>query len=69
MTVKIGTEDDEGVVIREISKFSRLFDVSPVTYPAYQGGRLRRPIDGWQRARDSGALKNAINNEWRVSAC
>ncbi len=29
-------QDDEGIVIREISKFSRLFDVSPVTYPAYQ---------------------------------
>ncbi|MHC0027071.1 HK97 family phage prohead protease, partial [Enterobacter vonholyi] len=28
-------EDEEGVVIREISRFSRLFDVSPVTYPAY----------------------------------
>ncbi|EKN4012909.1 HK97 family phage prohead protease, partial [Yersinia enterocolitica] len=29
-------EDEEGIVIREISKFSRLYDVSPVTYAAYQ---------------------------------
>lgn len=29
-------EDEEGIVIRKISKFSRLYDVSPVTYAAYQ---------------------------------
>jgi hypothetical protein len=29
-------EDDEGVLIRTIHKFQRLFDVSPVTFPAYQ---------------------------------
>jgi hypothetical protein len=28
-------EDSEGRVIRTIKKFKRLFDVSPVTYPAY----------------------------------
>lgn len=55
-------EDDEGVVIREISKFSRLFDVSPVTYPAYQEADSGvRSMKAWQDARDSGALHNAIN--------
>ncbi|NNF65979.1 MAG: HK97 family phage prohead protease [Gammaproteobacteria bacterium] len=29
------TEDDEGRVIRTINKVRRLYDVSPVTYPAY----------------------------------
>lgn len=28
-------EDDDGRVIRTIKKFKRLYDVSPVTYPAY----------------------------------
>ena len=55
-------QDDEGIVIREISKFSRLFDVSPVTYPAYQEADSGvRSMKAWQEARDSGALKNAIN--------
>jgi HK97 family phage prohead protease len=29
-------EDDEGVIVREIHKIERLYDVSPVTYPAYE---------------------------------
>lgn len=28
-------EDEDGVIIRTITKFGRLFDVSPVTFPAY----------------------------------
>ncbi|WP_370548621.1 HK97 family phage prohead protease [Edwardsiella tarda] len=55
-------EDDEGIVIREISRFSRLFDVSPVTYPAYQEADSGvRSMKAWQEARDSGALAQAIN--------
>lgn len=55
-------EDDEGIVIREISRFSRLFDVSPVTYPAYQEADSGvRSLKAWQEARDNGALKLAIN--------
>ena len=55
-------EDDEGIVIREISLFSRLFDVSPVTYPAYQEADSGvRSMKAWQEARDSGALAQAIN--------
>lgn len=29
-------EDDEGRIIRTIKKFRQLYDVSPVTYPAYE---------------------------------
>ena len=55
-------EDEEGVVIREISQFSRLYDVSPVTYPAYQEADSGvRSMKAWQEARESGALQNAIN--------
>ncbi|CAI1181248.1 phage prohead protease, HK97 family [Serratia ficaria] len=55
-------EDDEGVVIREINKFSRLFDVSPVTYPAYQAADSAvRSLKAWQEARDNGAIANAVN--------
>ena len=55
-------QDDEGIVIREINRFSRLFDVSPVTYPAYQEADSGiRSMKAWQEARDSGALAQAIN--------
>ncbi|WP_118984378.1 HK97 family phage prohead protease [Photorhabdus sp. CRCIA-P01] len=57
-------EDDEGIIIREINKFSRLFDVSPVTYPAYQEADSGvRSMKAWQEARNSGALQKAINQK------
>ncbi|WP_405079697.1 HK97 family phage prohead protease [Pectobacterium carotovorum] len=57
-------EDEEGIVIREINKVSRLFDVSPVTYPAYQeADSALRSMAAWQEARDSGALQKAINEK------
>lgn len=57
-------QDEDGIVIREITKFSRLIDVSPVTYPAYQdAGSAVRSMNAWKEARDSGTLQNAINQK------
>ena len=55
-------EDDEGAIVRTIHKFQRLFDVSPVTYPAYNNAKsATRSLQAWQEARSQGELKKAIN--------
>lgn len=57
-------EDDEGVVVRTIHKFKQLFDVSPVTYPAYpEAGAATRAMDAWKEENGAGALKRAINEK------
>lgn len=55
-------QDDDGVLIHEIYQVSRLLDVSPVTYPAYQqAGSSVRSMQAWREAHDSGAMKKAVN--------
>lgn len=45
-------ENDEGVIIRTISRFSRLYDVSPVTYPAYPDATVgTRSMQAWKESR------------------
>ncbi len=42
-------QDEEGLIIRTITKISRLFDVSPVTYPAYEDAvSATRSLDAWR---------------------
>ncbi|EOI3477940.1 HK97 family phage prohead protease, partial [Cronobacter dublinensis] len=42
-------QDEDGVVVREITRFSRLLDVSPVTYPAYQeADSAVRSLEQWR---------------------
>lgn len=43
-------EDENGVIIRTIKKFRRLFDVSPVTYPAYPDASVGlRSLEAWKK--------------------
>jgi len=47
-------QDDEGVIVREITRFSRLYDVSPVTYPAYtEADSAVRSMEAWRSQRDA----------------
>ncbi|ELY2745820.1 MULTISPECIES: HK97 family phage prohead protease [Cronobacter] len=42
-------QDEDGVVVREITRFSRLLDVSPVTYPAYlEADSAVRSLEQWR---------------------
>ncbi|HII1671944.1 HK97 family phage prohead protease [Citrobacter cronae] len=55
-------EDDDGVIIREITKVGRLYDVSPVTYPAYQAADSSvRSLNDWKEAHARSA--QAVINE------
>ena len=57
-------ENDDGVIIREIHKISRLYDVSPVTYPAYQeASSTARSLEAWKEARDSGTIAKAVSQK------
>lgn len=43
-------EDDDGRLIRTIKKFRRLYDISPVTYPAYPDTTVAvRSMDDYQK--------------------
>lgn len=54
-------EDDDGVVVRTITKIKRLWDVSPVVFPAYPDTQVAtRALSAWQEARNEGALQKAV---------
>ena len=56
-------EDDEGRVVRTIHKVKRLFDVSPVTYPAYpETSTAKRALDHYQQEK---AAKQKTQQEQR----
>ena len=58
-------EDESGVIVRTVTKVARLYDVSPVTIPAYPDASVgKRSLDVWQEARKAEmekAQKEAIH--------
>lgn len=54
-------EEDDGLIVRTITRFSRLLDVSPVTYPAYpDAGAAARSLEA-RCAEIKGLAQRAIN--------
>lgn len=47
-------ENEDGVIVRTITKFARLYDVSPVTYPAYPDATVgTRSLEAWKASREA----------------
>ncbi|MBB3142200.1 HK97 family phage prohead protease [Halomonas organivorans] len=54
-------EEDDGLIVRTITRFSRLLDVSPVTYPAYpDAGAAARSLEA-RCAEVQNLARKAIN--------
>jgi len=54
-------EDEDGLIVRTINRFSRLLDVSPVTYPAYpDAGAAARSLEA-RCSEIKGLAQRAIN--------
>lgn len=50
-------EDDDGRIIRTIIKFRKLYDVSPVTYPAYPDAKVGlRSMEAWKEMREQSKI-------------
>lgn len=57
-------QDEDGVVVREISRFSRLLDVSPVTYPAYQEAESAvRSLEEWRSQQAEQEQRSAADQQ------
>ena len=57
-------ENDDGVIVRTITKFGRLFDVSPVSIPAYPDTTSGvRSLQAWQEARNAAQAKTAAEQK------
>lgn len=53
-------DEATGAITRTIKKFARLYDVSPVTYPAYPDATIgMRALEAWKQTRDTEARARA----------
>lgn len=68
-------ENEDGVIIRTIIKFGRLYDVSPVSIPAYPDATAGvRSLEAWKSVKNSlneaeKALKMAKINQFHAAKC
>lgn len=59
-------ENEDGVIVRTITRFARLYDVSPVTYPAYPDATVgMRSLEAWKASR--AAAGHAIQKAKRAA--
>ena len=57
-------QDEDGVIVREISRFSRLLDVSPVTYPAYNAAEAGvRSLEEWRSQQAAAEQQTAAEQQ------
>lgn len=62
-------EDENGMVTRTITKFKRLYDVSPVTYPAYPAADVAlRSLDQWREERGAPSSESTCPPELLANA-
>jgi HK97 family phage prohead protease len=64
-------EDDDGIIVREVHKVARLYDVSPVTYPAYEAATsTTRSLDDFKKKGENNQElteeRNAEQAKWRA---
>ena len=61
-------ENEDGVIIRTITKFGRLYDVSPVSIPAYPDATSGiRSMDAWKQARSAGIEAQTARNRAEIA--
>lgn len=61
-------ENEDGVLIRSITKFQRIFDVSPVTFPAFQDTNVgEASFRSWQQETQDAAAEFEQRNKESVS--
>lgn len=57
-------QDDEGLIVRKIYRMSKLFDIGPVVFPAYQAASsAKRSMEQFQQAIEQNVHVRALNEK------